>query len=250
MKLGGILDISTKDIPHKSAMVLFTVGCNFKCQFCHNKYLLQPNVGREYSIKELIDQIATNLLVSGVSITGGEPTLQKDLSELCREIKKVGKYLSIDTNGSNPAMIKTISPYIDRVALDLKGPLEPKKLEKITGVKVEINKISETFDFLRVQKDIDFEVRTTYVESLLSSNDIENIIYSLKELKFSGNFVLQQYQSSEGVGEEFKRIFSKPEHETLVNILRPYGDLELGLPFKIFLRDEIVGYCNINELDS
>lgn len=250
MKLGGILDISTKDIPHKSAMVLFTVGCNFKCQFCHNKYLLQPNVGREYSIKELIDQIATNLLVSGVSITGGEPTLQKDLSELCREIKKVGKYLSIDTNGSNPAMIKTISPYIDRVALDLKGPLESKKLEKITGVKVEINKISETFDFLRVQKDIDFEVRTTYVESLLSSNDIENIIYSLKELKFSGNFVLQQYQSSEGVGEEFKRIFSKPEHETLVNILRPYGDLELGLPFKIFLRDEIVGYCNINELNS
>jgi len=147
-------------------------------------------------------------------------------------------------------MIKVISPYVDRIALDLKGPLEPKKLEKITGVKVEINKISETFDFLRVQKDIDFEVRTTYVESLLSSNDIENIIYSLKELKFSGNFVLQQYQSSEGVGEEFKRIFSKPEHETLVNILRPYGDLELGLPFKIFLRDEIVGYCNINELDS
>ena len=250
MKIGGILDISTKDIPHKSAMVIFTVGCNFKCEYCHNKYLLQPNVGREYSIKELIDKISTNLLVSGVSITGGEPTLQKDLPELCREIKKVGKYLSIDTNGSNPTVIKTISPYINRIALDLKGPLEPEKLEKITAVKVDISKIRETFDFIESQKDLELEIRTTYVESLLSSDDIENIINSLKELKFSGNFVLQQYQFSEGVGEEFKKIFSKPEHDRLVNILRPYRDLELGLPFKIFLRDEIVGYCAINELES
>ncbi|MBY8985264.1 MAG: anaerobic ribonucleoside-triphosphate reductase activating protein [Candidatus Lokiarchaeota archaeon] len=247
MKIGGILDISTKDIPHKSAMVLFTVGCNFKCEFCHNKYLLQPNVGREYSIKELIDKISTNSLVSGVSITGGEPTLQKDLPELCREIKKIDKYLSIDTNGSNPGVIKTIFPYIKRVALDLKGPLEAEKLEKITGVKVDMDKIRKTLKFLKIQKEIEFEVRTTYVESLLSSADIDNIIYTLKGLKFKGNFVLQQYQFFEGVGEEFKKIFSKPEHDTLVSILKPYRDLEL--PFKIFLRDEIVGYCVIDELE-
>ena len=250
MKIGGILDISTKDIPHKSAMVLFTVGCNFKCVYCHNKYLLQLNVGREYNINELIDKVSTNLLVSGVSITGGEPTLQKDLLELCKEIKKIGKYLSIDTNGSNPAVIKAISPYINRVALDLKGPLEPKKQEKITGVKVNINKIIETFEFLKDKKEIEFEIRTTYVESILSSIDIQNIIFILKELKFSGNFVLQQYQFSEGVGEEFKKIFSKPEHDTLVNILKPYKDLGSELPFKIFLRDEIVGYCALHEIES
>jgi len=250
MKIGGILDISTKDIPHKSAMVLFTVGCNFKCEYCHNKYLLQLNVGREYNIKELINKISTNSLVSSVSITGGEPTLQKELPELCKEIKKTSKFLSIDTNGSNPAVIKAISPYINRVALDLKGPFEPKKLEKIIGVKVNINKIIETFEFLKDKKEIEFEIRTTYVESILTSTDIQNIIITLKELEFSGNFVLQQYQFSEGVGEEFKKIFSKPEHDTLVNILEPYRNLELELPFKIFLRDEIVGYCAINEVWS
>ncbi|NVM35836.1 MAG: 4Fe-4S cluster-binding domain-containing protein, partial [Candidatus Lokiarchaeota archaeon] len=90
MRIGGIIDISTKDIPHQSSMVIFTVGCNFKCEFCHNKYLLQPNVGREYEIKELIDIISTNLLVSGVSISGGEPTLQKDLPELCKQVQKIG----------------------------------------------------------------------------------------------------------------------------------------------------------------
>ncbi|MFW9882090.1 MAG: 4Fe-4S cluster-binding domain-containing protein, partial [Candidatus Thorarchaeota archaeon] len=61
MRIGGIIDISTLDIPNHSSMVIFTVGCNFKCEYCHNKYLLQPNVGRDYEITELIDRISTNL---------------------------------------------------------------------------------------------------------------------------------------------------------------------------------------------
>ncbi|MHA2278098.1 MAG: anaerobic ribonucleoside-triphosphate reductase activating protein [Candidatus Kariarchaeaceae archaeon] len=248
MKIGGIIDISTKDIPHKSAMVIFTAGCNFNCNFCHNKYLLQPNVGREYEINELIDKISTNLLVSGVSITGGEPTLQKDLLELCREIRKIGKYLSIDTNGSNPDIIKKIAPYINRVALDLKGPPNPEKLETITGIKVDLDRIKDTIEFLNSQKYIDFEIRTTFIADLLNISDIENILKFLKEMGFSGNFVLQQYQFSEGVGEEFERIFSKPEHDALVNILSPFIDLKL--PFKIYLRDDIVGYRMIDKLND
>jgi pyruvate formate lyase activating enzyme len=248
MKIGGIIDISTKDIPHKSAMVIFTVGCNFKCDFCHNKYLLQPNVGREYEINELIDMITTNLLVTGVSITGGEPTLQKDLLDLCKEIQKVGKYLSIDTNGSNPDIIKKIAPYINRVALDLKGPLDPEKLETITRTSVDLGQIKDTIEFLNSQKDIDFEIRTTFIADLLNNHDFENIMKFLKEMGFSGNFVLQQYQFSEGVGEEFKRIFSKPEHEALVNILSPFKDLKF--PFKIYLRDDIVGYRIIDKLND
>ncbi|MFX0167066.1 MAG: anaerobic ribonucleoside-triphosphate reductase activating protein [Candidatus Hodarchaeota archaeon] len=246
MKIGGIIDISTKDIPHRSSMVIFTVGCNFKCEFCHNKYLLLPNVGRDYTIKEVIDKISTNSLVSGVSISGGEPTLQEDLGELCKKIQKNGKFLSIDTNGSNPEVIKKITPFIDRIALDLKGPLETNKLEKITGVKVEIGKIKETIEFLKTQNKIDFEIRTTYVERLLNSDDFSEIMKYLESVGFKGNFVLQQYQFFEGVGEEFKKIFSKPEHDLLVNLLKPYKDEKLS--FKIFLRDEIVGYCNINEI--
>ena len=246
MKIGGIIDISTKDIPHRSSMVIFTVGCNFKCEICHNKYLLQPNVGRDYTIEELIDKISANSLVSGVSITGGEPTLQRDLPELCRQIQKTEKYLSIDTNGSNPKIIKEIIPFIDRVALDLKGPLKKNKLEEIAGVKVELEKIIDTVEFLKMQNEIDFEIRTTYVERLLTSDDISEIINFLESVGFKGNFVLQQYQFFEGVGEEFKKIFSKPEHEILLNLLKPYKNVDL--PFDVFLRDEIVGYCKIDDL--
>ncbi len=246
MKIGGLIDISTKDIPHKSAMVIFTVGCNFKCDYCHNKYLLQPNVGREYEITELMQTIRTNVLVNGISISGGEPTLQPDLLELCKEINTIGKYISIDTNGSNPEVIKKIAPYINRVALDLKGPIDSEKLKKITGVNVNIDRIAQTIEFVNSQDDIGFEIRTTFVVNLHKPEDINEIIDFLKRSEFRGNFVLQQYQFLEGVGEEFKRVFSKPEHDVLLNLLKPYKDEKF--PFKIYLRDEIVGYCSIDEL--
>ena len=246
MKIGGIIDISTKDIPHRSSMVIFTVGCNFKCGFCHNKYLLQPDVGKTYDIGELMKIISSNSLVSGVSISGGEPTLQNDLLELCKEIYQLGKYLSIDTNGSRPEVIQKILPYISRVALDLKGPLNQQKLEKITGVKVKVDDIIKTIDILNSHAEIDFEIRTTYVGELLTSGELEEIITLLNQRQFKGTFVLQQYQFSEGVGEQFKEIFQKPEHDALLNILKPYKDHKF--PFQIFLRDEMVGYKSIDEI--
>jgi pyruvate formate lyase activating enzyme len=246
MRIGGIVDISTKDIPNKTTMVIFTVGCNLSCEFCHNKYLLHEGVGRDVDIPDLLEQIKSNMLVSGVSISGGEPTLQKDLLELCKEIKSVGKYISIDTNGTNPKSIMELLPFINRVALDMKGPLNNKRLAKITGSQVNFNLIIETLEAVNNHKDIDFEIRTTYVENLMKPNDIDKIILFLRKNQFRGNFVLQQYQYSEGVGEEHKQKFKKPEHITLLNILKPYRNMEL--PFRIYLRDEIIGYKIIDEV--
>jgi pyruvate formate lyase activating enzyme len=246
MRIGGIIDISTKDIPNRSSMVIFTVGCNLNCGFCHNKFLLNKEVGRNWEINELIEQIKSNMLVSGVSISGGEPTLQKDLFDLCKEIKRLGKYISIDTNGTNPEKLKQLIPYIDRIALDLKSPLRKSKLQKITGTEVNPERIIETIDFINDQKQIDFEIRTTYVGNIMEKKDIHKIISFLRKMDFKGEFVLQQYQYSEGVGEEYKDKFQKPEHITLLNILKPYK--ELRLPFKIYLRDEIVGYSSIDKL--
>ncbi|MFX0012664.1 MAG: anaerobic ribonucleoside-triphosphate reductase activating protein [Candidatus Hermodarchaeota archaeon] len=246
MRVGGIVDISTKDIPNRSTMVIFTVGCNLSCGFCHNKYLLYKDVGRDIEVPELMEQIKSNMLVSAVSISGGEPTLQKDLMEICREINQFGKYVSVDTNGTKPSAIMELLPYINRIALDLKGPLNNKKLAKITGSQVNSDLIIETFNIINSYEDIDFEIRTTYVENLMKPNDIDKIIIFLKKKRFRGDFVLQQYQYSEGVGEDYKEMFQQPEHITLLNILKPYRNMEL--PFQIYLRDNIIGYSKIDEL--
>ncbi|MHA1150168.1 MAG: anaerobic ribonucleoside-triphosphate reductase activating protein [Promethearchaeota archaeon] len=248
MKIGGTIDISTKDIPGKVAIVIFTVGCNFHCGFCHNKYLLQLDVGKNTSIREIISTIKSNLLVSAVSITGGEPTLQKGLVDLCKEIKQIGKYLSIDTNGSHPEVISEIIHYVDRIALDLKAPLKAKKLKLITGENIDPNLIKATINFINKYQNIEFEIRTTYIKNLLTPYDIHEIIKYLSEIAFRGNYVLQQYQYSDGVGEEFKEQFVPTTHNDLLQILKSYKESEL--PFKLYLRDDVVGYSNIFDVFS
>jgi pyruvate formate lyase activating enzyme len=246
MKIGGFIDISTKDIPNRASMVIFTVGCNLSCNFCHNKFLLQPDVGNDMEIDEIVNQVRKNPLISGVSISGGEPTLQKDLIYLCKEISKIDKYISLDTNGTKPRVINKLLPFINRVALDLKGPLESERYEKLTGANIDINMIIETFNQVNHQKHIDFEIRTTYVGDLMAPEDIYSIINFLTKNKFRGIFVLQQYQYSEGVGKDVKNSYQKPEHLTLLKILKPYKDKKLS--FQIFLRDDVVGYSNIEKL--
>ncbi|TXT67435.1 MAG: Pyruvate formate-lyase 1-activating enzyme [Promethearchaeota archaeon] len=246
MKIGGIIDISTKDIPGKACMVIFTVGCNFGCQFCHNKHLLRDDAGRKYSIKHLMSLAKNNYLVNAVSISGGEPALQPDLPDLCHKLSEQNKFVSIDTNGSHPDVIERVLPSIKRVALDLKTSLSIKRYEQITNTSVNIDNILKTFHLLNDATHIQFEVRTTYIDNLLVEDDIKEIITFLKENLFTGNFVLQQYQYSEGVGEEFREKFQKPEHNTLLNFLKPY--LNDDFSFDIYLRDEVVGYSEIHDV--
>jgi pyruvate formate lyase activating enzyme len=246
MKIGGIIDISTKDIPRKAAMVIFTVGCNFKCGFCHNKYLLREDAGREYEIAELLKIVKSNSLINAVSISGGEPTIQEELPFLIKQIKDLEKFVSLDTNGSHPEVLQEILPFIDRVALDIKSPINPQRISEIINIPIEIEKIVDSFLLINNKEQIDFEIRTTYVENLMKPSDIEKIITFLNDNDFRGNYVVQQYQYSDGVGDKYKDQYKKPEHGVLVDILRPFNDL--AFPFDIFLRDEIEGYISLEKL--
>lgn len=246
MHIGGFVDISTKDIPNLPSMVIFTVGCNLNCKFCHNKYLHNLSVGKQLNVKEIVSLVKSNSLVHGISITGGEPTLQEDLIEICKEVKSIGKYVSVDTNGTNPQVIKSLIHHVNRIALDLKAPLSKKRLKEICNQQIDPKLIKNTFKLVNEHSEIDFEIRTTYVERLMSISDVKKIISFLKKRRFRGNYVLQQYRYSEGVGEEYKELFYKPEHGLLLELLRPYKDSKLS--FQIYLRDEIVGYSRIDKL--
>lgn len=246
MKIGGIIDISTKDIPRKAAMVIFTTGCNFKCAFCHNKHLLREDAGREYDINELVKVIKTNSLVNAISITGGEPTITKEILILLEQIKELGKFVSIDTNGSHPEILRDILPYVDRVALDIKSPMNSRRLSEIINIPFNIEKIINAFYLINNETRLDFEIRTTYVDHLMSPEDIEKIISFLKDNQFRGSYVLQQYQYSDGVGDKYKDRFQKPEHGLLIEILRTYH--KSSFPFQIYLRDEVEGFISIQKL--
>ena len=127
MKIGGLQKVSLIDYPGLICATIFLQGCNFRCSYCHNPELVNPQLfspGLEE--KEVLDFLKTRRgTLDGVTITGGEPTIQDDLASFIKKIKKLGFVIKLDTNGSQPQIIKALldEKLLDFVAMDIKGPL-------------------------------------------------------------------------------------------------------------------------------
>ena len=98
MQIGGLQKTSLLDYPGKIACIVFTPGCNFKCGYCHNPELFTKNepVLNLPAFFEFLKARAGKL--DGVVITGGEPTLQKDLDIFIKDIKDLGFCVKLYTN--------------------------------------------------------------------------------------------------------------------------------------------------------
>ncbi len=177
MNVGGFTPFTLSDFPGKAAAIVFTRGCNFRCPFCHNGQLLPQAPPVKYDIPEnevfeLLDRRRRQL--DGVVVTGGEPTLQKDLEKFLLRIKKLGFEVKLDTNGSRPEIVQNLieKNLVDYMAMDVKAPLPA--YARLAGVDVDITNIKKSIALI-AQSGLEHEFRTTVVESLLSPADIEII---------------------------------------------------------------------------
>lgn len=143
MFLAGLQKNSFIDFPGKISCVLYLTGCNFVCPYCHNSELARGEYPERIPLDLAIDFLESRrAMLEGVTITGGEPTLNKDLFSLCRTIKSLGYAVKLDTNGSHPGILREILDLdlVDFVAMDVKAPLNdytpfcaiPDILEKLT----------------------------------------------------------------------------------------------------------------------
>ncbi|MCL5262213.1 MAG: radical SAM protein [Patescibacteria group bacterium] len=109
MLFGGIQKTTLVDYPGKIACVLFTLGCDFRCSWCHNPELSSPAlissqpVIAPFEILRFLE--SRKGLLQGVCITGGEPTIQPDLIDFSRRVKEMGFALKIDSNGLHPEVL-------------------------------------------------------------------------------------------------------------------------------------------------
>jgi pyruvate formate lyase activating enzyme len=190
----GLQKTTLLDYPAHVAATLFTGGCNFKCPYCHNYNLISPKQPCDtYSEEEILSFLQHRQgILQGVCITGGEPTLLKSLPEFIQKVKNLSLKVKLDTNGSNPVMLKNLieNQLIDYVAMDIKT--SPSQYHVITGSKQFTPSVLESVELLK-NTSIPYEFRTTIVKELHTDNEILEIG---KWLEGCEKYFLQTYKDN------------------------------------------------------
>ena len=174
--ISGLQKMTLLDYPGKVACTVFLQGCNFRCPFCHNSDLL-PHGDEPYMTTDAFLQFLSKRkgLLDAVCISGGEPTLSSELEELLRQIKAMGFLTKLDTNGSDPKLLKHLvsEKLLDYVAMDVKN--SPSRYPQTIGLShAPMDKIEESLAFL-ISGAVDYELRTTVVAQLHDEASIEEM---------------------------------------------------------------------------
>ena len=191
MKIAGYIKNSFIDYPAHISCAVFLGGCNFDCWYCHNRpYIKSTGDIDEGEVLAFLEKRKGQL--QGVVISGGEPTLNKELPEFIKKVKALGYPVKIDTNGSRPKVLQSLidQGLVDYIAMDYKAPLE--KYAQTAGVPVDINDIKKSVEII-LNSGVDYEFRTTFAPTLTK----QDIIQIAQELKGAKKFVLQQYNHDE-----------------------------------------------------
>jgi len=181
MVIGGLQKFSLSDFPGLISAIIFTRGCDFRCPYCHNPELVDPS---RFASPIPLDEVREFLRsrrgqLQGVVVTGGEPTIHADLPAFLAELKDMGFAVKLDTNGTNPRMLRRLAAdrSIDYIAMDIKAPLALyAALVRAPAASTDLLLSIE----LILRSGLAHEFRTTFAESLLSADDVLEIAELVK----------------------------------------------------------------------
>lgn len=219
MQIHGLNKTTLLDYPGHVAATIFLGSCNFRCPFCHNKDLvLYPSSQPVLSYHDVLQFLKKRHgILTGVCITGGEPTLHPDLPRLVKDIKDIGYLIKLDTNGSNPKMIQSLhlQNLIDFVAMDIKtSPLDYANVTDVSTVNMDA--IYDSVDYL-MNSGIDYEFRTTVVKEFHNVDTFKQIANWIGGCKA---YYLQNFKDSDTVIHQGYHSYTKEELDSFVNILK------------------------------
>jgi len=202
MQIGGIQKSSLIDYPGKVSSVIFCSGCNFDCPYCHNPDLVPgqstcPNQLDTNAVYGFLDQ--RRGFLDGVVVSGGEPTLQPDLADLCRKIKTLGFPVKLDTNGSRPLVLQHLieAGLVDYIAMDLKT--DPVLYRSFIKPDCRPDPIVDSIALI-MESGVDYEFRTTCVRPIVTCRTIENILPLIAGARL---YALQRFRNGDVLHPEF-----------------------------------------------
>jgi len=215
MIIGGLEKLTLLDFPDNLATIVFTQGCNFRCHYCYNPMLVWPrnemsspdgkNIKKDHPLIKEEDLFLflkeRKGKIDGVVISGGEPTLHKDLPEFIKKIKDLGYLVKLDTNGTNPQMLEHLmdKSLIDYIAMDIKAPLE--RYSEVVGVEINLENLQKSVKMI-LSGSVAYEFRSTLLPEFHGSQDIERMGELIKGARL---WYLQKFESNADlVNPEFK----------------------------------------------
>lgn len=224
MNIAGFVKTSFVDYPGKIASVVFTQGCNLRCTYCHNFNLLEiKDTPACISPEEIFGFLVKRKgMIDAVVVSGGEPTLQKDLPGFIEKLKELGLLVKLDTNGTKPDIIKALinAGLLDYIAMDLKAPLH--KHEQVTGTSC--SELASIFRSAEIIKSCGHahEFRTTLCPEL----EAEDIVRIIWDFEIAANYVVQSCRDN-----ELKKV-SKSKQD--LQRLKQWSKMNLSLSFRGF----------------
>lgn len=219
MVISGMQKLTLLDYPGKTACLLFTQGCNFRCPFCHNRDLLKNDKPPdEISEDEVFEYLRKRQgILDGICISGGEPLLQKDIERFVKKVKEMGFLVKLDTNGSCPTILKRLieNNMLDYIAMDIKDDFI--NYDKASGIeKININNIKKSIEII-LNSNVEHEFRTTIVKEIHNYSNLEKIC------KFIGpkaRYFIQNYRDCETVLEKGLSSFGEDELKNIEEKLK------------------------------
>jgi pyruvate formate lyase activating enzyme len=193
IEIKGFLEASFVDWPGKISAVLFLPGCNFRCPFCHNHPLLfHPEQYASIPLEAVLERLDDFLgWVDGICLTGGEPTLHRDLPALIRAVRDRGFAVKLDTNGSQPDLLERLigDGAVDCIHMDVKAPLDPFSYRRATGTSVDLDLINRSIALLKAGA-VEYAFRMTVVPTL---HRLEDVSLLAGQLEAGERFLLQNF---------------------------------------------------------
>ena len=219
MDISGIQKMTLLDYPGKAACTVFLAGCNLRCPFCHNAPLVLEMPDPVMSEAEFFAFLNRRKgLLDGVCVTGGEPTLRRDLEQFLRNIKALGFLVKLDTNGSNPGLLARLldENLLDYVAMDIKNC--PQRYRATCGGTDILENVEQSLALLQ-NSGVEFELRTTCVKPFHDKAALEAIGQWLSGTE---QYYLQAFVDSGALVGGGVSGFTRDEMEQLRQAVLPY----------------------------
>jgi pyruvate formate lyase activating enzyme len=222
LHIKGFIGTSLIDYPGVISSIIFLGGCDFKCPFCQNPELVDgashiKDIPLSFVLKDLEKR---KDFVEGVVITGGEPTIYKNLSQLILPLKEMGFLIKLDTNGNNPEVLSDLldKKLVDYIAMDVKS--SPDMYKKASGVNTDIKRIQDSVKII-MESCLKYEFRVTVVPTITDETNFEDLIMMVKG---ASNFYIQQYREILTYDKSYKSVkpFSPEELNKFKSIALPY----------------------------